>query len=844
MSHLVASVAVPRPVRRLFTYSIPEALAPRCLSGVRVIVPFGRRKLTGYLLEVRPSEEAGEAKFPLKPIEDVLDPEPVLDDSVLELARFAAEYYVASLGEMIRSALPGMKAHLERVVSITDAGRRVLSAEGGVLSSPSLPRVASDPLAREILGIVSEFTSERGAAIRLTDLKRRVGPVFKARTLARLREGGLLEVVEIAASAGPRPRLEEHARLARGPGSGETQGPGGEGARRAGLGPRGTRQRRILDLLGESAGRLPVTDLLRRAGAPRAALRALEARGLVEVESLESPRRPASLELPLQPAPEVTPTPAQAASIAAIQGALDAGRFATFLLHGVTGSGKTEVYLKTIEAAVASGRRALYLVPEIGLTPLLARRMRSRFGEVLALLHSGLSEGERYDEWRRIRDGKVDVVLGARSAVFAPISGLGLIVVDEEHDASYKQEEQPRYSGRDLAILRGKQAGAVVVLGSATPSMESYFRAQRGRYRLLTLPGRIGSAGLPPVERVDMRLEFQEVGRESVLSRRLLAALQDRLRRREQSLVLLNRRGFSTFVLCRECGEQIQCRQCSIPMTLHLRQKRLRCHYCDASRPVPVACPSCRSAQLHFGGTGTERLEEVLRMALPGARIERLDRDTSRVRGSVEDLLTRVERGEVDILLGTQMIGKGHDFPNVTLVGVLAADALLGLPDFRAGERAFQLLAQVAGRSGRGERAGEVVVQAYDADHHAIRFACDHDYAGFAERELTFRRTMNYPPYTALAVLLLRDRVFERARARAADVVRILRALASRRLQIMGPAPAPLERLRGEYRVQILVKAPDRKDMQVALAEMLPELDRENVRVEKLVIDVDPMSTL
>ena len=840
MSLLVASVAVPRPVRRLFSYAVPDALAPRCRSGVRVLVPFGRRKLTGYLLEVHRSEDSGDTAVPLKPIEDVLDPEPVLDSGVLALARFAADYYVASLGEMIRSALPGMKADVERVVSIGDAGRSALEVIRGGLTSASLPRVLSDPIARRVLEVVSEFVSERGAAIRVSDLRRRCGPGFGARVVDRLRQAGLLEVLEVATSPGPHPHREEYAELVQTAAPGETGAP----SARAGARSLGARQRRILDVLRSSGGRQPVSDLLRLAEASRAALRALESRGLVEVESLESSRRPASLELPIKRLQEVIPTPAQAESIEAIRGALEPRRFASFLLHGVTGSGKTEVYLRAIETAVASGRRALYLVPEIGLTPLLARRMRSRFGEVLALLHSGLTEGERYDEWRRIRDGKVDVVLGARSAVFAPIPDLGLIVVDEEHDASYKQEEHPRYNARDLAIMRGKQAGAVVILGSATPSVESYFQAGRGRHRLLLLPGRIGSAGLPRVERIDMRLEFREVGGESILSRRLLTALRDRLRRSEQSLVLLNRRGFSTFVLCRACGAQIQCRQCSIPMTLHLRQRRLRCHYCDEGRPVPSVCPSCRSADLHFGGTGTERLEEVLRSALPEARIERLDRDTARRRGAVEDLLTRVERGEVDILLGTQMIAKGHDFPNVTLVGVLAADALLGMPDFRAGERAFQLLSQVAGRSGRGERPGEVIVQAYDVDHHAIRYACEHDYAGFAGRELSYRRAMNYPPYTALAVLLVKDRHLDRARERAGRVARALASLAGRRVRVLGPAPAPLERLRGDYRVQVLVKAPNRRDMQAVLAELLPSLGGPQLRADDLVIDVDPTSTL
>ena len=745
---------------------------------------------------------------------------------------------------MIRSALPGMEARLEKVVSITDAGRAALGGGGGVLMDASLPRIASDPLAREILGVVAEFTSGRGAAIRLPDLRRRVGPRFKRGLLERLQRGGLVGVAEIAVSSGPRPRLQESAVLRDRPSAGTTPASVDATVLEAGGAPPGRRQKRILDVLVGAGGRMPVGDLLRLAGASRAALRGLVARQRLAVEAIESPRRPASLEMALEPREPVTPTPHQALAIGTIREALAARRFTPFLLHGVTGSGKTEIYLQAIEAAVAAGQKALYLVPEIGLTPLLARRMRSRYGEVLALLHSGLTEGERHDEWRRIRDGKVDVVLGARSAVFAPLSGLGLIVVDEEHDASYKQDEYPRYNGRDLAIMRAKLAKAVVILGSATPSMETYVQAQRGRYHLLALPGRIGSAGLPSVEGVDMRREFEEIGRESVLSRRLLEGLEERLRRGEQSLVLLNRRGFSTFVLCRSCGQQIQCRQCSIPMTLHLRRKRLNCHYCDDTRPVPAACPACGSEHLHFGGTGTERLEEILKVALPAARVERLDRDTTRGRGSVERLLTRFERGEVDILLGTQMIAKGHDFPNVTLVGVVAADALLGLPDFRAGERAFQLLAQVAGRSGRGERAGEVIVQAYYADHHAIRSACDHDYAGFAARELVYRRAMNYPPYAFLGILLVKGRAYERARAEAGEIARILRACGGRSVQVLGPAPAPLERLRGDYRVQLLVKAPNRQGMQSVLAETLAELDRKKVRVGNLVVDVDPVSML
>ncbi len=825
MSPVLASVAVPRPVRRLFTYLVTPDLVPRCRPGVRVVVPFGRRRLTGYLLELTKAPPSFHQA--LKPIEAVLDEAPVLDPAMLELTRWAADYYVVSRGEMIRAALPGMQAVLESRVDLTEAGRRAREEISGALINPKHSRLAKDAAAREILDRVAAHAADRGTGIRLADLRRRIGARFRAPALRRLVDEGLLVQAEIAVDSGPRPGRQEMARLA-------------EGRAEA---PRGARQKSILEALARGGAR-PVPELLRESGAGRATLRALAAQGRVILESVEAPRLPPSLEAPPEPLVVLHPTPAQQQAIGAIADLLASRRFATCLLHGVTGSGKTEVYLRSIDSVLASGRKALYLVPEIALTPLLARRMRARFGERLALLHSALTEGERFDAWRGIREGRIDVVLGARSAVFAPLADLGLVIVDEEHDGSYKQAESPRYHGRDLAIVRARMAGAVAVLGSATPSMESFYQATRGKYRLLTLPDRIGAAGLPRIERVDMRREFEEVGHESILSRRLRAALGERLARREQALILLNRRGFSTFALCRACGTTIGCRRCSIPMTLHLHEEILRCHYCDDRRPIPAACPTCASPALHFGGTGTERLEDRLRTEFSGARVARLDRDTARGRGVVERLLTQFERGEIDILVGTQMIAKGHDFANVTLVGVLAADASLALPDFRSAERTFQLLSQVAGRSGRGARAGEVIIQAYDADHHAIRSACDHDYAAFAAKELAYRRTLRYPPCAALSLVLVRDRRLERARDGARLVAEVLRGLGTPGLEVLGPAPAPLERLRGEYRIQVLVKTAHRKGMQESLAEMLAALDRRKARVENLVVDVDPMSTL
>jgi len=815
-----ASVAVPRPVRRLFTYLVPPALEPRCRPGVRVLVPFGRRRLTGYLVALLPPGPGEQGGIPLKPIDRVLDDDPLIDAQLIEVTRWAADYYVAPWGEVLRAALPGMQAAIRRTVTITEAGRRAIGAGEPPAAGTTLPGIVRHPAAQAILDDL--LRRPEGSAI--DDLRRRLGPAWRATMPARLAQAGLVDFQEVLVATAPRPGLTEIV----------TRVPGVEPGR-------GARRRALVTALEEAGGAMPAAALLERSGAARSILRALAERGVVRIEAREPVEETRGV-VAVEPGPP--PTADQVRAIAAVEEALERGGHTTFLLHGVTGSGKTEVYLQSITSVVRRGGRALYLVPEIGLTPLLARRLRARLGDGLAIVHSRIGDRERAETWRRIHDGRVPVVLGARSAVFAPLPDLGLIVVDEEHDASYKQEETPRYHGRDLAILRGSRAGIPVLLGSATPSVESYFQARRGKYRLLELPERVGAPGMPPVERVDMRAEFRDVGRESVLSRRLEQAIADRLGAGEQCIILLNRRGFSTFATCRACGATIDCRRCSIALTLHLRERRLVCHYCDASRRVPETCPECGSPHLHYGGTGTERLEDVLRGRFPDARLARMDRDTVRGRGAAEEILTRVESGAVDILFGTQMIAKGHDFPNVTLVGVLAADALLGLPDFRAGERTFQLLAQVAGRSGRGARGGAVIVQAWDPDHHAIRAAADHDYAGFAKKELAFRRIARYPPYCALSSVLVKDRNLDRARATAGRVAAIIRALAPGDTQVLGPALAPLERLRGFYRVQVLIKTTARRQMQDLMAALIEDLEKRRERIEDVVIDVDPVTTL
>ena len=545
--------------------------------------------------------------------------------------------------------------------------------------------------------------------------------------------------------------------------------------------------------------------------------------------------------------PDLTPasrqlTGEQTDALARLGRLADTRAFQVALLHGVTGSGKTEIYIRLSADVRRSGRRVLMLVPEIALTPAAAALFRDAFGERVAIQHSGLSDGERHDQWQRIRRGDIDIVVGTRSAVFAPLEDVGLIVVDEEHDASYKQEESPRYNGRDVAIVRAQRAGALVVLGSATPSMESYHNAMTGKYQRVVLERRVLDRPLASVSVVDMREEYAAEGPDVILSRALRDGIQSRLERHEQALVLLNRRGFATAVFCRQCAGTIDCPNCSVSLVVHGEgnARRARCHYCNFTSRVPPACPLCAGPYLEQAGFGTERVEAEVKKACPGARVARLDRDAIRKRGSLASLLSRFREGAIDVLVGTQMIAKGHDFPRVTLVGVVSADVGLGLADFRASERTFQLLTQVAGRAGRGEQLGEAIVQTLYPDHYSIQLACRQDFPAFYERELQFRRAMRYPPMISLVNAVVRSRTFAGAMDDAADIAEAVRR-SDGGLRILGPAPAPLGKLRGEYRAQLLIKGMNRKKIREALQAALgarPELQR------RVVVDVDPLSVL
>jgi primosomal protein N' (replication factor Y) len=605
------------------------------------------------------------------------------------------------------------------------------------------------------------------------------------------------------------------------------------------------KQRGALEILAAAPEGFPSTDLRDR-GVSAGVLAGLVKRGLVSIQSERDERDPFERAAMADVMPDASRelTEEQRCAVEELFALADAREFRVALLHGVTGSGKTEIYLRLADRMCRAGRQVLLLVPEIALTPSIAALFRGTFGGRVAIQHSALSDGERHDQWHRIRRGEIDIVVGTRSAVFAPLDRLGLVIVDEEHDSSYKQEETPRYHGRDVAILRASREHALVVLGSATPSMESYQNAVAGKYARITLGKRVLDRPLAAVRIVNMRTEYAEAGPDVVISRDLAAAIAERLGRREQVLVLLNRRGYSTAVFCRQCGDTFECPNCSLSLTVHRARNgwRARCHYCNYSVMVPKRCRKCAAPYLEHAGFGTERIEEQLHERFPDARIGRVDRDSVRRKGALTEILTKFASAELDILVGTQMIAKGHDFPAVTLVGVISADVGLGLADFRASERTFQLLTQVAGRAGRGERAGEAVVQTLYPEHYSIQLACRQDYPGFFEREIVYRRGMRYPPFFALINGIVRGRTFEEAMQHAREIVRRLEpATVGGTFTILGPAPAPLGRLRGEHRVQFFLKGSRRADMRHALMEVvvgMPEIRR------RLTIDVDPLSVL
>ena len=719
---------------------------------------------------------AADTAYTIKPIKQVLDDHAFVPPDVVKLTEWVSEYYLAGPGATLSAALP-----------------------------------------------------PHGLTAR-TDR-------FKTIRIAALTAAGIDAAERLAAhSAEPAegPKLPPHD------------------AKSASWGPRlGKRQAEALHLLKGAPDGLAAPVLTGR-GITGAALSRLKALGLVAIREERIDRDPFEHAVSaIKPHVLRDATPDQDTALATLLPLAAANAFHVALIHGVTGSGKTEVYLRLADAVRKSGRGVLMLVPEIALTPQVAALFRARFGTAVAIQHSGLSDGERHDQWHRIRRGDVDVVIGTRSAVFAPLANPGLIIVDEEHDTSYKQDETPRYHGRDVAIMRGKFANALVVIGSATPTIESYTNALEGRYTLVKMATRVLERPMASVTVVNMREEMAEAGDDVVLSRPLVTAIQERLDRGEQSLILLNRRGFATAVVCRQCTATLECPNCSISLTVHRRHSGLpsrspegegwnaRCHYCNFSKPVPKVCEKCAAPYMERVGFGTERVEAEIRKLFPKARIARVDRDTVRRKGSLVEILEKVASRDVDILIGTQMIAKGHDFPEVTLVGVISADVGLGLADFRASERTFQLLTQVAGRAGRGERPGEAIVQSLLPNHYAITLACTQNYRDFYDTEIKYRRAMRYPPQVTMVNVVVRGRSFGEAMAGARDLADAARG--PKGFVILGPAPAPLTKLRGEHRVQFFLKGTSRKSMREALQLAV---SRSPSLAKRISIDVDPLSML
>lgn len=787
---------MPVPLHQTFHYTVPPALDAAAQVGCRVKLRFAGRAIVGYIV-ARDTPPPPDIK--LAPILDVLDRQPTFDTPLLALARFIATYYHAPLGEVLRGAHP--------------AGTNEKGVPGLMLTPAG--HAHTEPVDRAVAPLLTALRTAN-AAVPLDAL-----PLPPPRHLDAVIAAGLVVREPVLKAAEVQVKTEPVVKAVA-PAPIRPRGRGGKHLRRD-------------EIHAWLVGRGVVPTRLVRAEFKGATsqLKKLQAEGAVAFDTVEVLRDPFFGEIVARD----TPPALNAAQQAAVRAVVEATGFQGFLLQGITGSGKTEVYLHAIEAVLARGGGALVLVPEIALTPQLVTRFRARLGDQIAVLHSGLAKGARFDQWRRLRRGEVKIAIGARSALFAPVADLQLIVVDEEHDPSFKQHDGVRYHARDMALVRGNQAGAAVLLGSATPSLESCQNAQTGKLARLVLPARATGGSLPTVHLVDLRTHRPPDPNAPFLSEPLRDALTATLARQEQAILFLNRRGFSTYVLCRSCGHVMQCPSCAISMTWHRHRQRLVCHYCDHTQRMPTQCPECKSERtIELLGQGTERVEDALSTLFPHARIARMDRDTAGGR-KLQGLVNRMRRKEIDILVGTQMVTKGHDFPDVTLVGVLAADGSLQFPDFRAGERTFQLLTQVAGRAGRAQKPGQVFVQTYNPEHPVIQAVKDHDYAAFAQAALADRDLQGYPPFTRCASIRI-DGENASVVQRVADQIgaHLRSGLQGTPVRLRGPAPMPIAMLRNRFRFAMLLTSAERGILHRALARVADIKPPSSVRV---VVDVD-----
>jgi primosomal protein N' (replication factor Y) len=842
---LFCDVALAVPLDMVFTYAIPPGTEP--VVGGRVLVPFRQQRMSGIVVNLHDRQP----QVKTKKVIEALDLAPVLDEQLLKLGKWIADYYLAPVGEVFRTMLP-LSAEFKRAITyhITGDGQMALHLAGMSGSPARSQRTPDEQLVEfRVLDYLAERESAREESLRgATQVsKALLSGMVRKKWIARedvsaARDATRTVKVAVLLSGEPgalaRPITETCS-------AGDPPAACPERGRRASASPPcsspskqlNDNQRTLVDALAAAGGRVSL-ESLRGLEVPRTTLGTLVKRGMVEL--VDEPQDFTMSKIKPRRSPfEFDFSPAQNEALATILDGVRSRKFTGMLLHGVTGSGKTAVYLAGMREVLEQGRSSILLVPEIGLTPALAADLHQAFGDEVAILHSGLTHAERAEQWHRIKRGEARVVVGTRSAVFAPVSDLALLIVDEEQDSSYKQEETPRYNARDVAVMRAKMASAVVALGSATPSLESYYNAKKNKYVLVELPDRVEQRPLPEVEILDMRQEFQETGHEQVISRKLAEEIRERLEKKEQVMVLLNRRGYSPVALCRACGKTLQCKNCAVSMTHHKRERKMECHYCGYVAHIPDTCALCGSEYVYFVGTGSEKLEELLHGMFPQARIGRLDRDTVRGREDFERALNALNEGELDMLVGTQMIAKGHDVHGVTLVGVVGADTALGLPDFRAAERTFQLLTQVAGRAGRGQSPGRVVLQTYFPDHYAVQFAARHDFAGFYDKELQFRSWMHYPPYSAITNVVIRSEKLAEALTWSGELGRWFEKTRHEGIRVLGPAAAPILRLKRDYRYHFILKSPSREKMNTLLRALLVEAAARKIPRTQIIVDVD-----
>jgi primosomal protein N' (replication factor Y) (superfamily II helicase) len=809
-----AELALPLPLRQTFTYRLPSEIGQNVQIGSRLLVPFGKRNMTGYVVVLHKSlDEALEIEeSKIKDAIELLDNSPLLTEEILTLTNWTADYYASSWGEVLKASLPaGVNVETEKLVEITQIGRDERSK---LDNSKSAKLSILDYLATRNSVSMRELTKQFGKAT--------------PRNILELTKHNFLSTTLQNLATKAKPKRRKAVRLLKTDAAFILN----------------EKQEEIIRILTVNDGEIGFTELVDEADISASVINTLEKKGLVQTFVREVFRNPLS-GAKLPDAQNLTLTTEQSAVFIQIETALLSATYNAFLLHGITGSGKTEIYIRAMKSALNAEKSALMLVPEIALTPVFSRRLRQVFGNEVAILHSNLSTGERFDEWRRIRSGDARVVIGTRSAIFAPLVNIGIIIVDEEHDASYRQHESPFYNARDVAVVRASFAKAVVVLGSATPSLETFHNAKLGKYELLTLANRIGNRPLATAELIDMREVFKIAGKDQVLSPQLLTAIRETHTKGEQTIILLNRRGFSSFVLCRSCGEAVKCKNCDITLTFHKQSNALICHYCNYREKVPTVCPACESKFINFLGEGTEQLETILQSNFPDLQIERIDRDTMNRKNALEDILQDFSEHKIDMLLGTQMLAKGHDFPNVTLVGVLSIDASLSMPDFRTSERVFQLLTQVSGRAGRGDLHGRVMIQTYQPQNYVLQLAASQNYLNFYEKESKFRKNLNYPPFVALASIIVHhvnlQYALETSQILKDSLAKFNNKLNSR---ILGPAPAPLSRLKGEHRLQIIVKAINRKQLRELLSFAMHDAQENGCDLKAVNFEIDPINLL